>query len=94
MFPYSCPRFENGAIVSKTNRSSQPANLSLDRNKHRELYDVTIHSKEGRELRAHKCVLAARLEYFNSMFGGGWAETSNSSKPLIIPIPYNILEAV
>nr|CAD7404847.1 unnamed protein product [Timema cristinae] len=87
-------RFENGAIVSKTNRSSQPANLSLDRNKHRELYDVTIHSKEGRELRAHKCVLAARLEYFNNMFGGGWAETSNSSKPLIIPIPYNILEAV
>jgi hypothetical protein len=41
------------------------------------LYDVRIRSEDGQELRAHKCVLVARLDYFRSMLSGSWVEVSN-----------------
>jgi hypothetical protein len=40
------------------------------------LYDVRIRSEDGQELRAHKCVLVARLDYFRSMLSGNWVEVS------------------
>ncbi|KAH8397186.1 hypothetical protein KR215_010290 [Drosophila sulfurigaster] len=39
-----------------------------------ELYDVRIVCEEGEVLEAHKCVLVARLEYFEMMFMHSWAE--------------------
>ncbi|XP_063243097.1 inhibitor of Bruton tyrosine kinase [Bacillus rossius redtenbacheri] len=87
-------RYENGLIVSKNNRPCQPAEVSFDHKKHKELYDVTLRSEDGKELKAHKCVLAARLDYFSSMFGGGWAEAQTNSKALSIPVPFAILEVL
>lgn len=43
------------------------------------LHDVTVASSDGAIFKAHKCVLAARLEYFNSMFTGGWVEVTSTS---------------
>ncbi|KAK7084094.1 hypothetical protein SK128_012683 [Halocaridina rubra] len=60
------------------------------REDHEDLWDVMIESKSGDILGAHKCVLAARLEYFNCMFSASWREAV-SSKPLSIPIPTGIL---
>ncbi|KAJ7388445.1 hypothetical protein OS493_037607, partial [Desmophyllum pertusum] len=59
-----------------------------------ELYDVVIVSKEGTELKCHKCILVARLEYFHSMLASGWLESSEQSKTLKLPFPAVILEIV
>ena len=40
----------------------------------RELYDVCIRAEDNTTIQCHKCVLAARLEYFHSMLGSGWIE--------------------
>jgi len=39
-------------------------------------WDVTLKSTDGEELHAHKCVLASQSEYFESMFAGGFRETT------------------
>ena len=68
-------RYEDGHIKLK-----QDCHLShlktpvLKRQDHQDLYDVRIRSEEGKELRAHKCVLVARLEYFHNMLSGSWVE--------------------
>jgi len=48
--------------------------LSFDRAKMSHLCDATVVSIEGDEIQAHRSLLAARLEYFHSMFAHGWAE--------------------
>ncbi|XP_068231446.1 inhibitor of Bruton tyrosine kinase [Palaemon carinicauda] len=55
-----------------------------------ELWDVMIQSKSGDVLGAHKCILAARLEYFHCMFSASWIEAL-SSKSLSMPLPTSIL---
>ncbi|KAK4310898.1 hypothetical protein Pmani_017578 [Petrolisthes manimaculis] len=60
------------------------------REKYKELWDVMINSKNGDLLGAHKCVLAAQLEYFRCMFSAGWLEAT-SSQTLNIPLPTSIL---
>lgn len=59
-----------------------------------ELYDVTLLSEEGTELRCHKCILVARLEYFRSMLTSSWRESSGQSRTLRMPFPALILEIV
>nr|AAL29148.1 SD05384p [Drosophila melanogaster] len=49
----------------------------LYRSDHPELYDVRIVCKDGKVLGAHKCMLVARLEYFEMMFMHLWAERSS-----------------
>lgn len=39
-----------------------------------ELYDVTIKCDHNQVIKAHKCVLVSRLEYFHMMFMNSWAE--------------------
>lgn len=58
-----------------------------------EMYDVCIASEDGIRLQCHKCVLVARLEYFRSMLGSGWIETSNSTA-LTLPVPADILTVI
>lgn len=59
-----------------------------------ELHDVTLVSEEGTELRCHKCILVARLEYFRSMLTSSWRESSGQSRTLKMPFPALILEIV
>jgi len=39
-------------------------------------WDVTLKSADGKEIHAHKCVLSSHSEYFESMFIGGFKETT------------------
>ncbi|XP_060067685.1 inhibitor of Bruton tyrosine kinase-like, partial [Ylistrum balloti] len=57
----------------------------------RDMYDVSIQSEDNTVIHCHKCVLVARLEYFHSMLGSGWIETSNTTS-LSLPVPGDILE--
>nr|XP_016929755.1 inhibitor of Bruton tyrosine kinase [Drosophila suzukii] len=49
----------------------------LHRSDYPELYDVRIVCEDGKILEAHKCMLVARLEYFEMMFMHSWAERSS-----------------
>lgn len=40
------------------------------------LYDVNIKTIDNKIVKAHKCILAARLEYFNNLFSLRWNEVS------------------
>ncbi|EDW02415.1 GH21979 [Drosophila grimshawi] len=46
----------------------------LHRSDYPELCDVRIVCEDGEVLEAHKCILVARLEYFEMMFMHSWAE--------------------
>uniref|UniRef100_A0A336KSV8 CSON014850 protein n=1 Tax=Culicoides sonorensis TaxID=179676 RepID=A0A336KSV8_CULSO len=46
----------------------------LNREDFPDLYDVTLKLDCTQEIRAHKCILMSRLEYFNMMFDHSWAE--------------------
>ena len=50
-----------------------------------------IRSEEGGEIGAHRCILAARLDYFRSMFGLGWIET-RQGQSLTLPVPLKVGE--
>jgi len=39
-------------------------------------WDITLKSADGKEIHAHKCVLASQSEYFETMFIGGFKETT------------------
>lgn len=39
-------------------------------------WDITLKSADGKEIHAHKCVLASQSGYFESMFIGGFKETT------------------
>jgi len=46
-----------------------------------ELFDVTLKNQNGDSIRAHRCVLIARMEYFHSMlYANSWIEVVSSEK--------------
>ncbi|XP_062547692.1 inhibitor of Bruton tyrosine kinase [Armigeres subalbatus] len=59
----------------------------LLRDSYPELRDVTIRLQDNQEIKAHKCVLMARLEYFNMMFSHTWTE-SKTVNLNTIPMEY------
>lgn len=54
-----------------------------------ELVDTEVVSKDNVVIPAHKCILAARLEYFNGMFRHSWSEKLRSK--VTLPIKHGIL---
>ena len=68
-------------------------NNSFTRKSCPELYDITIISEDAVEFSAHRCILSARLEYFNSMFSLGWIETGKN-KQLNLPVPSKVLVVI
>lgn len=64
-------KYANGAIEivsSKGTDCYKPSPLKFSRKSFPEFYDVKITSEDGIEFSAHRCVLAARLEYFRQVF--------------------------
>ncbi|KAK4884719.1 hypothetical protein RN001_000990 [Aquatica leii] len=59
------------------------------RNSFPEMQDVILKTKDGIEIFAHKCILSARLEYFNSLFSVRWNEDI-TTKEVSFPFPYSI----
>lgn len=87
-------RYEDGLILVRESRELETwVPPKLDRKLHPEFYDTKIASNDGATFRAHRCVLAARLEYFHSMFGGGWIE-SEAMSSLSLPLPQTVLREI
>ncbi|KAL0820240.1 hypothetical protein ABMA28_006160 [Loxostege sticticalis] len=61
-----------------------------DRDCYPELVNTNVRSKDGMLISAHKCVLAARLEYFHGMFMHSWTENKLLST-VTLPINHGIL---
>ncbi|XP_076259663.1 inhibitor of Bruton tyrosine kinase isoform X2 [Rhynchophorus ferrugineus] len=64
----------------------------FDRKLFPELYDVDIQCSDGAVLRAHKCLLVARSEYFSSMFSVRWI--SGSYSKISLPFAKEIVECL
>ncbi|WAR08874.1 IBTK-like protein [Mya arenaria] len=88
--------WKNGKVES-TGKADLRTSLSFDRNKLRgtkwEMYDVSVVSDDGEVFQCHKCILVARLQYFHSMLGSGWIETS-SNRPLPLAVPADVLDVL
>ncbi|XP_022826832.1 inhibitor of Bruton tyrosine kinase isoform X1 [Spodoptera litura] len=85
--------YKNGSICLKESASSNYSRNPgpcWDREAHPELVDTHVVCKDGAAIPAHKCVLAARLDYFQGMFMHSWTESKMLSK-VTLPINYGIL---
>ncbi|KAF5293017.1 hypothetical protein FQA39_LY13786 [Lamprigera yunnana] len=61
----------------------------FDHTSFQELYNVIIKTKDGFEIPAHKCILSARLEYFNNLFSVRWNEDA-ASKVVSLSFSYKV----
>ncbi|XP_041354992.1 inhibitor of Bruton tyrosine kinase-like isoform X2 [Gigantopelta aegis] len=82
-------KFVNG-VVQAANKYLATPKVKFERTKLSELHDVCIKADDNTTVHCHKCILVARLEYFHSMLGSGWIETSDT-RALSLPIPGDIL---
>lgn len=56
-----------------------------------ELHDISIVYENSKEILAHKCVLVARLQFFEMMFTHTWAEQNTIQ---LNTVPYEYMEAI
>ncbi|XP_059423219.1 inhibitor of Bruton tyrosine kinase [Carassius carassius] len=84
-------KFENGKISVVQKKTGNK--LRFNQKKCSYLCDVTLRSEDGKEFPCHKCVLCARLEYFNSMLGSPWIEAS-SCTALEMATTSEVLQAI
>ncbi|KAK6626719.1 hypothetical protein RUM44_009195 [Polyplax serrata] len=85
--------YDNGYI-----RRHKPCNIKLtppkfSRKSLDNLWDISLRAEDGTIIKAHKCILVARLEYFNCMINNGWLESSLKA-PLNLTIPSTVLEVL
>ncbi|KAK9507028.1 hypothetical protein O3M35_008859 [Rhynocoris fuscipes] len=71
-------RYDNGQIISSSSCIFSEKSNQMHRNLFSEFYDVELQVENGKIIKAHKCILTARLPYFSSMFMRGWSETKSS----------------
>ncbi|CAH1408250.1 unnamed protein product [Nezara viridula] len=87
-------KYEDGCIsLKKLSEMPTFSPPKFNRESHPELYDVQLKSDDDKLIKAHKCILAARLEYFHHMLLGGWSESS-SSAVLHLDCPLKSLEVL
>lgn len=84
-------KFENGKISVAQKKTGNK--LRLNQKKCSYLCDVTLRSEDGKEFPCHKCVLCARMEYFNSMLGNPWIEAT-SCTALEMPTTSDVLQVI
>lgn len=85
--------YKNGSICLKESASSSYVRKpcpTWERESCPELVDTGVLSKDGARVAAHRCVLAARLDYFQGMFMHSWTESKMLST-VTLPINYGIL---
>lgn len=82
---------EKEIVTLRAHRTLIRPNFYFKFNSFPEFQDVKIKCPDG-EIFAHKCILAARLDYFKCMFGTNWKEVSEQEKAQIsMPLPKNLL---
>ncbi|XP_051577482.1 inhibitor of Bruton tyrosine kinase isoform X2 [Myxocyprinus asiaticus] len=84
-------KYENGNISVGQKKTGNKQRFNLKKCLY--LCDVTLRSEDGKEFPCHKCVLCARLEYFNSMLGNPWIEAT-SCTALDLPTTSDILQVI
>ncbi|XP_062847377.1 inhibitor of Bruton tyrosine kinase isoform X2 [Trichomycterus rosablanca] len=84
-------KYENGQICVVQKKTGN--RLRFSQKKCPYLCDVTLRSDDGKDFPCHKCVLCARLEYFNSMLGNPWIE-STSCTALEMPTSAKVLQVI
>ncbi|KAI5642905.1 BTB/POZ domain-containing protein [Phthorimaea operculella] len=86
--------YKDGSICLKDSAtySKNPCH-HWDRTQYPALADTNVCSKDGVLVPAHKCVLAARLDYFQGMFMHSWTESKLLST-VTLPINHGILQPV
>lgn len=83
--------YRDGTVCLKESATfTKNCPMHWNRDAYPELVDTNVCSKDGILISAHKCVLAARLEYFNGMFMHSWTESKLLSK-VTLPINHGIL---
>nr|CAI5845111.1 unnamed protein product [Callosobruchus analis] len=83
---------EGYVVKRKNNYTSRSKPLKFDLNAYQDLYDVTVKCRDDRSLKAHKCILSARLEYFNNMFSSRWS--GNQTNEVTLPFPKSTADAL
>ena len=85
----------NSEIILKSNKSRPPNRIGIhfSRKSFPELHDIKIQCEDNVDVPAHKCILAARLDYFKSMFSLGWLETKKG-QVLSLPVPSKVVIAL
>lgn len=73
MGKFGVSKFFDRLVCSPKDR--EPS-MRFNRLSYPELYDVTIKCADQMEIRAHRCILSNRLEYFNMMFNSSWSEST------------------
>lgn len=81
-------RYEDGNLLWANCNNKKAGALKtdvvdLEWNEQSEFSDITVVSKDGVNFSLHRCVLAARSEYFHNMLAGGWIEVG----PALLKIP-------
>lgn len=60
-------------IIKKKNQEKNlRKHLQFDKTSLTEFCDVTIKCTDGKQIKAHKCILAAQSDYFNNLFSTRW----------------------
>ncbi|XP_077454563.1 inhibitor of Bruton tyrosine kinase isoform X2 [Stigmatopora argus] len=84
-------KYEGGKIHVMDKKTANQ--LRFNQMKCAYLCDVTLKSVDGKEFPCHKSVLCARQEYFYSMLGNPWIE-STSCSALKMPTTSDVLQAI
>lgn len=66
--------YQNGFIKCRNAKKYVPKMIKFDWNSCLDFCDVIIKTKNDKQLKAHKCILVARSEYFSNLFSLRWAE--------------------
>ncbi|XP_041984578.1 inhibitor of Bruton tyrosine kinase [Aricia agestis] len=82
--------YRDGIVYLKESATYTKTPLTWNRESLPELVDTNVCSKDGVLIPAHKCVLAARLEYFHGMFIHSWTESKILST-VTLPVNHGIL---
>lgn len=70
-------RYENENIVQMSLQPPTKRRLRFNRSEFKNLCDIKLKSQDGSTFLAHKCILAARVEYFKGILGGSWREVNS-----------------
>lgn len=70
-------------VKCKNNDTALCDKITFDRLSYPELCNVVIKCNGNETLRAHKCILSSRLDYFSNMFSIRWKEVSSKFKQFI-----------
>lgn len=72
----ACLYYSNGFVKEKVDRLRAGEKIWPTHEDLRCYHDVDIKSNDGKILKAHKCMLAARMEYFSNLLSARWSEVN------------------